>query len=380
MASFLARGIDVINNPSVSTNSGSGQDGAGRMTLLGGGQPFPDDAIIEFVTQNETAAGELDGGSSFIGIRVYADAAAYRAGLVQYNYVPQNPGQSANIQSDVSGLGDTYVRFNANVLVPKNQDGSPDTTAPTFGNILVAPGSNAADNFGSLTIDRHTDQDFNGNGVIDSGTLEDGNGKFYVGNGYTVPCFTPGILIATPKGEVAVELLREGDRVITRDNGIQTIAWVGAKELSGADLMANPRMQPVLIKAGALGNGNPERDLLVSPNHRVLISNAKAALHFGDSEVLVAAKHLVDGKNIVTVQANGMTYIHFMFAQHEVVLSEGAWTESFQPGEQSLNGVGEAQRAEIIALFPDLDVPAGLQGYGSARNILKRHEAHLIRN
>lgn len=378
MASFFALGIDVINNPAVSTDSSAGQDGAGQMTLVGGSQPFPDDAIIEFITQNETADGELDGNSSFIGIKVYASAADYEAGIVQYNYVPQNPGQSANIQSDVSGLGDTYVRFNANVLVPRTATGAPDPTAPTFGNLLVAPGSNAGDNIGALVIDRDTDQDFDGNGIIEAGTLEDGNGKFYVGN--SVPCFTPGSLIATPKGEVAVALLREGDRIITRDNGIQEIAWIGAKVLSGAELDAHPQMQPVLIKAGALGNGNPERDMLVSPNHRVLVSDLRAALHFGETEVLVAAKHLVDGKRFINVTANQVTYIHFMFARHQVVLSDGAWTESFQPGVQSLSGIGQSQRAEIMALFPELQGVGGLDTYESARTTLKRHEARLLRN
>merc|ERR1712137_126523 len=133
----------------------------------------------------------------------YASAADYNAGIVQYNYVPMNPGQSANIQSDVSGLGDTYVRFNANVLVPRTESGANDPSAPTFGNLLVAPGTNAGDNIGTLKIDRNTDQDFDGDGSIASGTLEDGNGKFYVGN--TVPCFTAGSLIATAKGDTPVE-------------------------------------------------------------------------------------------------------------------------------------------------------------------------------
>lgn len=376
MASFFALGIDVINNPAVSTNSSVGQDGAGQMTLMGGSQPFPDDAIVEFITQNETAGGELDGGSSFVGIRVYADIDAYKAGIVQYNYVPQNRGQSANIQGDVSGLGDTYVRFNAGVLVPRTASGAPDTAAPVFGKLLVAPGTNAADNFGTLVIDRNTDQDFNGNGVIDPHTLEDGNGKFYVGT--AVPCFTAGSLIATPTGQIAVETLRPGDLVLTRDNGVQPIAWAGAKGLSGVDLQTRPQMRPILIKAGALGNGAPERDMMVSPNHRVLVSNATAEIHFGEREVLVAAKHLVDGRTVVVAQAERVTYFHFMFAHHEIVLSDCAWTESFQPGVESLQGVGQSQRAEIMALFPALANADGLQAYGSARPALKRREAQLL--
>ncbi|WP_394155836.1 Hint domain-containing protein [Loktanella salsilacus] len=377
MASFFARGIDVINNPSVSTNSSQGQDGAGRMTLKGGSQPFSDDAIVEFITKNETAAGELDGGSSFIGIKVYANIADYKAGIVQYNYVPQNPGQSANIQSDVSGLGDTYVRFNANELVPKTASGAIDPTAPKFGNLLVAPGSNAGSNLKSLSIDRNTDQDFNGDGVIDAGTLEDGNGKFYVGN--TVPCFTPGSMIVTRTGEVAVEDLRIGDRIMTRDSGPQSVVWTGIRHLTKAEMSSNPHLQPVLIKAGAIGPHSPERDLLVSPNHRVLIAGARAELLYGESEVLVAAKHLVNGKNIIRACVDTVSYIHIMCARHEIVLSNGAWTESFQPGREAILGLGQQQRDEIFELFPQLAAVEGISSYAAARMSLKRHEAGLLR-
>ncbi|WP_099823396.1 Hint domain-containing protein [Oceaniglobus indicus] len=193
-----------------------------------------------------------------------------------------------------------------------------------------------------------------------------------------IPCFTPGTLIATPKGERPVESLRAGDRVITRDNGIQEIAWVGAKEMDTTTLAASTHLQPVLIRAGALGHGLPERDMLVSPNHRVLVANDKTALYFEEREVLAAAKHLVDNKGIVSVTASQTTYIHFMFEQHEVVLSDGAWSESFQPGDYSLKGIGNAQRAEIMELFPELEQMEGRNAYASARRTLKKHEARLL--
>lgn len=73
-----------------------------------------------------------------------------------------------------------------------------------------------------------------------------------------------------------------------------------------------------------------------------------------------------------------MAYIHFMFDQHEVVLSNGAWTESFQPGDYTLRGIGNAQRQEIFELFPELEHAEGLNAYGSARRSLKKHEAALL--
>ncbi|MEX0281463.1 MAG: Hint domain-containing protein [Arenibacterium sp.] len=191
-----------------------------------------------------------------------------------------------------------------------------------------------------------------------------------------IPCFTPGTRIATPHGERLVETLEIGDRVITRDNGIQEVCWVGKRQLAGAGLPKH--LWPVRIAKGALGNGLPERDMMVSPNHRVLISTDKTALYFEESEVLVAAKHLVERDGIETVNVDEVTYIHFMFARHEVVLSDGAWTESFQPGDLSLKGIGDAQRAEIFEIFPELETQSGISAYQSARRSLKKHEALLL--
>ena len=193
-----------------------------------------------------------------------------------------------------------------------------------------------------------------------------------------IPCFTPGTKIATPKGEISVEELQVGDRVITRDNGIQTIRWVGAREMTGAEFEMAAHLKPVLIRKGALGNDLPERDMMVSPNHRVLVANDKTALYFEEREVLVAAKHLTGMEGIDVVEVSGTTYIHVMFDRHEVILSDGTWTESFQPGDMSLAGIGEAQRNEILELFPELATQDGIEGYASARRSLKKHEASLL--
>lgn len=192
-------------------------------------------------------------------------------------------------------------------------------------------------------------------------------------------CFTPGTKIATPKGEIAVEALRPGDKVFTRDNGIQEIAWAGSRTLSGQELIQTPDLQPILVRAGSLGPSVPEQDLLLSPNHRLLMSSHRAALHFEDNEVFAAAKHLTDADGVDAVESNGVTYIHLMFARHEVILSNGAWTESFQPGDHALKGVGAAQRNEIYRLFPELaDLDTAKAGFGAARRVLKRHEAAIL--
>ena len=229
----------------------------------------------------------------------------------------------------------------------------------------------------------NTTTDSNGNGI--DGTVEFLDGAGDVTGGFdffeieeVVPCFTPGTLVATPQGERLVEDLEVGDRVITRDNGIQEIRWVGRKDLTGFELARKPHMKPVLIQKGALGNGLPAHDMLVSPNHRVLVANDKTALYFEESEVLVAAKHLTGQEGVDEVETLGVSYIHVMFDQHEVILSNGAWTESFQPGDYSLRGIGSAQREEILELFPDLEHAEGVNAYASARRSLKKHEAALL--
>ncbi len=193
-----------------------------------------------------------------------------------------------------------------------------------------------------------------------------------------IPCFTPGSMIATPKGERLVEELRMGDKVITRDNGIQEIRWVGEKKLDWKALAANPHLKPILIRKGSLGNDLPERDMMVSPNHRMLVANDKTSLYFEEREVLAAAKHLVNNQGVHAVDTMGVSYLHFMFDNHEVVLSDGAWTESFQPGDYTLQGIGNAQRNEILELFPELATAEGIKGYQAARRTLKAHEARLL--
>lgn len=193
-------------------------------------------------------------------------------------------------------------------------------------------------------------------------------------------CFTPGTLIATMEGEKLVEHLKVGDRVITRDNGAQEIRWIGSRAMTGAQLQANPHMQPILVRKGSLGNGLPERDMLLSPNHRVLVHSAEVGLLFNEPEVLVAAKHLVNAdKGIVSVCASQTTYLHFMFDHHEVVLSNGAWTESFQPGDQAMASVSDAARDEIIELFPELSNSQGRDSYASSRPSLKAFEAKMLK-
>ena len=193
-----------------------------------------------------------------------------------------------------------------------------------------------------------------------------------------VSCFTPGTLVSTPKGAQPIETLKAGDLVLTLDHGFRPIVWVGSKRLAGALLLADDALQPISIRRGALGNDTPNRDMLVSRQHRMMVSSSKAELLFDTHEVLVRAKHLVSLPGIDEIHLKSVTYIHIMFDQHEIVLADGAWSESFQPGDRSLSGVDADQRQELAAIFPELSEVYQFARYGAARLTLKAHEARVL--
>jgi len=271
---------------------------------------------------------------------------------------------------------DRFINVNAGDLV----DGNAEVTTGEDFDTLDLTGS--APEGGRLEV-VITGPDSNGNGFDGVVNYFDSDGNDAGSLTFTeiediIPCFTPGTMIATASGERPVQDLQIGDRVITRDNGIQEIRWIGKRDMSGQDLSNAAHLRPVLIRQGALGKGLPERDMLVSPQHRVLMASDKTALYFDEAEVLVAAKHLTDMEGIDVVEVSHTTYIHVMFDQHEVILSDGAWTESFQPGDQTLASMGQGPRSEILELFPELETEIGIRAYVSARRSLKKHEAKLL--
>lgn len=190
-----------------------------------------------------------------------------------------------------------------------------------------------------------------------------------------IPCFTPGTRIATPRGAVAVERLAVEDLVLTQDGGAQPLRWIGRKRVTAAEMARQPALAPVRIAKGALGGGLPARDLVVSPQHRVLVDDPLADLLFGERQVLIAALHLVGRPGVSREPVGAVDYLHLMFDRHEIILSDGAWTESFQPGDRSLAGMDAGQRAELDALFPALRTGGR---FAAARRSLKAHEARVF--
>ena len=187
----------------------------------------------------------------------------------------------------------------------------------------------------------------------------------------TVPCFVAGTRIRTPDGEVRVEDLTPGDLVETLDDGPQPLRWTGQRTVEAAGALA-----PIRIAAGALGDHG---DILLSPLHRVLVGDTLAALLFGEDDVLVAARDLVNDLTIRPCPGGVVTYVHLMFDRHQVIWSEGLATESFLPGPQMKKAFARDALHEIRTLFPQIDWMTG-DGYSpAARRTLKRYEAQVMR-
>jgi hypothetical protein len=194
-----------------------------------------------------------------------------------------------------------------------------------------------------------------------------------------VVCFAAGTRIRTPSGEAAVEDLRPGDLVCTRDDGARPVEWIGSRRISGARLQVSPGLRPVRIRAGALGPGLPASDLLVSPQHRLLVGGRAAEALFGTAEVLVEARDLIDDRGIGPARSlREITYVHLMLARHQVLLANGLPAESFHPAGAALAAIEPVQRAMLLRRFPELDRDPFRYG-PHARRALTRAEAAVLR-
>lgn len=253
----------------------------------------------------------------------------------------------------------------------------------TVGNVRLGNGNDTLD-FVSSTVAG----DIRGNGGTDSLNLPTGtvvndvtfgtftvtaggayslsNGTFDLPSGTTItyttfengtgfPCFVRGTLIKTELGQRLVEQLKAGDVIPTQEHGPKQIRWIGNGQFSSADMMANPKLRPVRIMQDALGNGLPDRDLLVSRQHRMLVQSIIAERMFGRPEVLIPTIKLTELPGIfVDEEIETVEYFHLLFDQHQIIYAEGAPTESLFTGPEALNSVSAEAQREIRTIFPDI--------------------------
>jgi glycosyltransferase involved in cell wall biosynthesis len=167
-----------------------------------------------------------------------------------------------------------------------------------------------------------------------------------------VTCYCRGTLILTDNGEVPVESLNIGDRLVTRSGAVRPIKWIGRRSYAGWLAAGNPQVWPIVFQPNAITDGVPKRTLMVSPGHAMFLDDA-----------LFPAGLLANGMSITKSGAlEEVHYFHLELDTHDVIAAEGAWAETFVDDDS--RGVFH-NAAEFHALYPH--TPRGAAAFCAPR-------------
>ncbi len=159
--------------------------------------------------------------------------------------------------------------------------------------------------------------------------------------------FARGTMISLPGGsQRAIEALMPGQQVLTRDHGRQPVRWIGHARLRAVGAFA-----PVVIAAGTLGNSG---DLILSQHHRVFLYQRNRLPGLSTSELLVQARHFVDGERAYLREGGYVDYFSLVFDRHEIIYAEGVPSESLMVNDATVNRLPPELAAEVKAQFPGL--------------------------
>lgn len=219
-------------------------------------------------------------------------------------------------------------------------------------------------------------ESINSNAPNGTAFARDGNGNFQettpTPGSPDVPCFVAGTLIETDCGPVRVEDLHPGDLVQTRDHGCVPLLAIASTPVTRRLLTLHPDLRPVRFAPGSIGNTRP---MALSPQHRVMVRHHASQMLFGQDETLVAARHFIGSDGVELCDALApLTYVHLLFARHEVIRSDGCWTESMFLGDLAnrlARQAGVWHMADGVSLT-SLDHPQ------TARRILRQFEAEVL--
>ncbi|MEO1399025.1 MAG: Hint domain-containing protein, partial [Pseudomonadota bacterium] len=193
-----------------------------------------------------------------------------------------------------------------------------------------------------------------------------------------IPCFVSGTRIRTSEGERLVETLTAGDLIETVDDGPQPLLRNLTTIVTTARLSSCPELRPVHFEKGAVGNVHAMR---LSPQHRVLIRGWRAELLYGESEVLVPAKALINGQTVrVLKQVEAVQYHHLLFDRHQLLVSDGAITESLFPGGRVARGAELTGLRELAALYGPELCCIGPRSPALVRPVIAVREAQALRS
>ncbi len=186
-------------------------------------------------------------------------------------------------------------------------------------------------------------------------------------------CYAEGSMIDTPDGPRAVETLRPGDLVLTLVHGAQPIRWVCSGDHPPEEVEVDCR--PVLIAAGALGKDLPTHDLIVSPQHRILVGGGGQLIKYFDTEAFAPAKALTKLAGIRHMKGKAnIRWIHFACDRHEVITANGCLSESLLLGPMVVNGLTRAERLTLTGIFGPVTKPGTVLNGPAALVCLKVSE------
>jgi len=260
--------------------------------------------------------------------------------------------QGGGIQVVASGGTATATVVSSGAFQVVSNGGSIALTVLNNGGGIDLPGFAFVSGGSTADLDSITDvlTVTEGVGVITEALSGDYTGQFFhaspdAGTGTLItvdgtPCYCRGTRILTFHGEVAVEDLRIGDPIVTHKGETRRIRWIGRRSYAGRFAAGNREILPVLIRAGALAQGTPRRDLYVSPLHAMYLD-----------DVLIPAGALVNGTSIVQAgSVDQVEYFHLELDSHDIILAEGALSETFVDDDS--RGMFH-NAAEFGMLYPD---------------------------
>lgn len=168
-----------------------------------------------------------------------------------------------------------------------------------------------------------------------------------------VACFTTDTRIRTKAGDRPVQGLKSDALLALHDSGYAYLRMVLRSRVTQRERQEQPNLRPVRIRAGALGDGLPARDLVVSPQHRMLCTSSIARQMFGTRNVLVAARKLIKIPGVhFCEQIQALEFVHIVMDRRRVIFAEDALIESFCPRRTANRYLPPAARGERSALFP----------------------------
>ncbi|KAE9631572.1 Hint domain-containing protein [Parasedimentitalea maritima] len=267
------------------------------------------------------------------------------------------PGGDDEFHIDLSGFDDDFS------MTVKSMDP---------GDCFVFTGFDSYSTVGNVWTFDYTGSDGQSHSV--SIDVESANGT---GVASVVVCFVRGSRILTAVGELPVEQLERGDQVFCGDGKCRPIQWIGSAALDGHELRTHPELCPIRFAPNSLAPGSPVGELMLSPQHRVLLKNWRAEMLFGEPEVLVTASSLTNDDTIRPVLTGDVEYFHILLEGHHTVWANGVECETLMPAEMAQTALSGAARGEICQLFPE--IVTDLSSFGSlCHPLLKPYETQTL--